>query len=96
MKGRAADSLSRGPMTCLHRLTAMGDPIPQFLLHGHQWTLTSNPPTHPSCVSLQSLEEALKYCNYLFTFVFVVEAILKLVAFGFRRFFKDRLEMGWW
>lgn len=53
-------------------------------------------PTHPSCVSLQSLEEALKYCNYLFTFVFVVEAILKLVAFGFRRFFKDRLEMGWW
>ncbi|XP_060540015.1 voltage-dependent T-type calcium channel subunit alpha-1H isoform X1 [Pantherophis guttatus] len=38
----------------------------------------------------KSLEEALKYCNYLFTFVFVVEAILKLVAFGFRRFFKDR------
>ncbi|XP_073504542.1 voltage-dependent T-type calcium channel subunit alpha-1H isoform X2 [Phyllobates terribilis] len=37
-----------------------------------------------------SLEEALKYCNYVFTIVFVFEALLKLVAFGFRRFFKDR------
>ncbi|XP_035390987.1 voltage-dependent T-type calcium channel subunit alpha-1H [Electrophorus electricus] len=36
------------------------------------------------------LEEALKYFNYVFTLVFVVEAILKLVAFGLRRFFKDR------
>uniref|UniRef100_A0A8C4SBJ3 Voltage-dependent T-type calcium channel subunit alpha-1H n=1 Tax=Erpetoichthys calabaricus TaxID=27687 RepID=A0A8C4SBJ3_ERPCA len=38
----------------------------------------------------QSLEEALKYCNYVFTMVFVIEAVLKLVAFGLRRFFKDR------
>lgn len=38
----------------------------------------------------QSLETALKYCNYLFTTVFVFEAVLKLVAFGLRRFFKDR------
>ncbi|KAM6424198.1 voltage-dependent T-type calcium channel subunit alpha-1H isoform 3-T4 [Liasis olivaceus] len=38
----------------------------------------------------KSLDEALKYCNYMFTTVFVVEAVLKLVAFGFRRFFKDR------
>lgn len=30
-------------MTCLHLLTAIGDPTPQFLLHGHQRTLTSNP-----------------------------------------------------
>ncbi|XP_041062088.1 voltage-dependent T-type calcium channel subunit alpha-1H-like [Carcharodon carcharias] len=37
-----------------------------------------------------SLEEALKYCNYVFTIVFVFESILKLIAFGFRRFFKDR------
>ncbi|NWU35455.1 CAC1I protein, partial [Hylia prasina] len=37
-----------------------------------------------------SLEIALKYCNYLFTTVFVFEAVLKLVAFGLRRFFKDR------
>uniref|UniRef100_A0A8D2MDG7 Voltage-dependent T-type calcium channel subunit alpha-1H n=1 Tax=Zonotrichia albicollis TaxID=44394 RepID=A0A8D2MDG7_ZONAL len=37
-----------------------------------------------------SLDEALKYCNYVFTIVFVFEALLKLVAFGFRRFFKDR------
>ncbi|XP_063064057.1 voltage-dependent T-type calcium channel subunit alpha-1I-like [Engraulis encrasicolus] len=38
----------------------------------------------------QSLETALKYCNYFFTTTFVLEAVLKLVAFGFRRFFKDR------
>ncbi|XP_070341377.1 voltage-dependent T-type calcium channel subunit alpha-1H isoform X1 [Equus asinus] len=38
----------------------------------------------------KSLDEALKYCNYVFTIVFVLEAVLKLVAFGFRRFFKDR------
>ncbi|XP_077324135.1 voltage-dependent T-type calcium channel subunit alpha-1I-like, partial [Lithobates pipiens] len=38
----------------------------------------------------KSLEVALKYCNYMFTTVFVLEAVLKLVAFGFRRFFKDR------
>ncbi|KAJ8246072.1 hypothetical protein GJAV_G00263340 [Gymnothorax javanicus] len=36
------------------------------------------------------LEEALKYCNYFFTIVFVFEALLKLIAFGFRRFFKER------
>ncbi|TRY59084.1 hypothetical protein DNTS_008394 [Danionella cerebrum] len=38
----------------------------------------------------QYLEEALKYCNYVFTVVFIIEALLKLVAFGVRRFFKDR------
>ncbi|XP_038618740.1 LOW QUALITY PROTEIN: voltage-dependent T-type calcium channel subunit alpha-1H-like [Tachyglossus aculeatus] len=38
----------------------------------------------------KSLDEALKYCNYVFTIVFVFEAVLKLVAFGIRRFFKDR------
>ncbi|MEQ2181928.1 Voltage-dependent T-type calcium channel subunit alpha-1H, partial [Goodea atripinnis] len=36
------------------------------------------------------LEEILKYCNYVFTVVFVIEAILKLIAFGLRRFFKER------
>ncbi|XP_073688502.1 voltage-dependent T-type calcium channel subunit alpha-1H-like [Garra rufa] len=36
------------------------------------------------------LDEGLKYCNYIFTLVFVIEAALKLVAFGFRRFFKER------
>lgn len=41
------------------------------------------------CV-LQYLEEILKYCNYVFTLVFVIEAILKLFAFGLRRFFKER------
>ncbi|GAA6099121.1 voltage-dependent T-type calcium channel subunit alpha-1H isoform X2 [Tachysurus ichikawai] len=43
------------------------------------------------------LEEALKYCNYVFTVFFILEALLKLVAFGFRRFFKDRwnqLDLG--
>ncbi|KAM6971870.1 voltage-dependent T-type calcium channel subunit alpha-1H-like [Aplochiton taeniatus] len=38
----------------------------------------------------QYLEEVLKYCNYVFTLVFVIEAALKLYAFGLRRFFKDR------
>ncbi|KAJ8386087.1 hypothetical protein AAFF_G00176810 [Aldrovandia affinis] len=37
-----------------------------------------------------SLEITLKYCNYVFTSTFVLEAVLKLIAFGFRRFFKDR------
>ncbi|MEQ2167789.1 Voltage-dependent T-type calcium channel subunit alpha-1H, partial [Goodea atripinnis] len=37
----------------------------------------------------QYLEEVLKYCNYVFTIIFVIEALLKLVAFGFHRFFKD-------
>ncbi|XP_041673363.1 voltage-dependent T-type calcium channel subunit alpha-1I [Cheilinus undulatus] len=36
------------------------------------------------------LEEVLKYCNYVFTCIFVVEALLKLAAFGIHRFFKDR------
>ncbi|XP_072539605.1 voltage-dependent T-type calcium channel subunit alpha-1I [Salminus brasiliensis] len=38
----------------------------------------------------KSLETGLKYCNYFFSSTFVVEATLKLIAFGFRRFFKDR------
>ncbi len=42
------------------------------------------------CVCVQYLEEVLKYCNYVFTCIFVVEALLKLAAFGFHRFFKDR------
>uniref|UniRef100_A0A7N9B1D5 Voltage-dependent T-type calcium channel subunit alpha n=1 Tax=Mastacembelus armatus TaxID=205130 RepID=A0A7N9B1D5_9TELE len=37
-----------------------------------------------------SLDLALKYCNYFFTSTFVLESILKLIAFGVRRFFKDR------
>ncbi|XP_032869031.1 voltage-dependent T-type calcium channel subunit alpha-1I [Amblyraja radiata] len=38
----------------------------------------------------KSLEIALKYCNYMFTTVFVLESIIKLVALGLRRFFKER------
>ncbi|XP_049416957.1 voltage-dependent T-type calcium channel subunit alpha-1H isoform X2 [Epinephelus fuscoguttatus] len=38
----------------------------------------------------QYLEEVLKYCNYVFTCIFIVEALLKLAAFGIHRFFKDR------
>ncbi|KAM7372224.1 hypothetical protein PAMP_009407 [Pampus punctatissimus] len=40
----------------------------------------------------QYLTEVLKYCNYVFTCVFVIEALLKLVAFGIRRFFKDSAQ----
>ncbi|NXQ67894.1 CAC1G protein, partial [Quiscalus mexicanus] len=36
------------------------------------------------------LDEALKICNYIFTVVFVMESVFKLIAFGFRRFFQDR------
>uniref|UniRef100_A0A3P9KPV4 Calcium channel, voltage-dependent, T type, alpha 1H subunit a n=1 Tax=Oryzias latipes TaxID=8090 RepID=A0A3P9KPV4_ORYLA len=38
----------------------------------------------------QYLKEALKDCNYVFTCIFFVEALLKLVAFGIHRFFKDK------
>ncbi|XP_069563600.1 voltage-dependent T-type calcium channel subunit alpha-1G isoform X3 [Brachyistius frenatus] len=38
----------------------------------------------------KELNEALKICNYIFTFIFVLESVSKLVAFGFRRFFKDK------
>lgn len=49
--------------------------------------LTSNPsPVFPS----QVLDEALKICNYIFTVIFVLESVFKLIAFGFRRFFQDR------
>ncbi|XP_028935543.1 voltage-dependent T-type calcium channel subunit alpha-1G isoform X8 [Ornithorhynchus anatinus] len=36
------------------------------------------------------LDEALKICNYIFTVIFVLESVFKLMAFGFRRFFQDR------
>ncbi|XP_061119917.1 voltage-dependent T-type calcium channel subunit alpha-1G isoform X1 [Syngnathus typhle] len=38
----------------------------------------------------KELDEALKICNYIFTVIFVLESVFKLVAFGFRRFFKDK------
>ncbi|KAK7918878.1 hypothetical protein WMY93_010162 [Mugilogobius chulae] len=38
----------------------------------------------------EELDEALKICNYIFTLIFVLESVFKLVAFGFRRFFKDK------
>lgn len=44
-------------------------------------------------LSLQSLDLALKYCNYFFTSTFVLESVLKLIAFGVRRFFKDRYSL---
>lgn len=44
-------------------------------------------------LSFQSLDLVLKYCNYFFTSTFVLESILKLIAFGFRRFFKDRYSL---
>ncbi|KAM4691759.1 voltage-dependent T-type calcium channel subunit alpha-1G [Rhinophrynus dorsalis] len=36
------------------------------------------------------LDDALKICNYIFTLIFVLESGCKMIAFGFRRFFKDR------
>uniref|UniRef100_A0A8C4PW99 Voltage-dependent T-type calcium channel subunit alpha n=1 Tax=Eptatretus burgeri TaxID=7764 RepID=A0A8C4PW99_EPTBU len=40
----------------------------------------------------EQLYDALRYCNYIFTAVFILEALLKLVALGIWRFFKDRLN----
>lgn len=54
----------------------------------------SNIHTHTYFCSFQSLDLALKYCNYFFTSTFVLEAVLKLIAFGFRRFFKDRYTVS--
>lgn len=45
---------------------------------------------HASFCCSCSLWRQPQYCNYMFTTVFVLEAVLKLVAFGLRRFFKDR------
>uniref|UniRef100_H2YFM2 Ion transport domain-containing protein n=1 Tax=Ciona savignyi TaxID=51511 RepID=H2YFM2_CIOSA len=36
------------------------------------------------------LDQALKIANYFFTAVFILEAVLKLIALGFRRYFRDR------
>nr|XP_026690675.1 voltage-dependent T-type calcium channel subunit alpha-1G isoform X3 [Ciona intestinalis] len=36
------------------------------------------------------LDQALKIANYFFTAVFVLEAILKLIALGVRRYFRDK------
>ena len=33
--------------------------------------------------------DILKYFNYIFTAIFIVEALLKIYALGFRRYFKD-------
>ncbi|XP_063315039.1 voltage-dependent T-type calcium channel subunit alpha-1G [Pelobates fuscus] len=36
------------------------------------------------------LDDALKICNYIFTLIFVLESGCKMIAFGLRRFFRDR------
>lgn len=69
--------------SCPHWSTSQAVSIPSLLVC---WSFSLFLP--------QSLETALKYCNYVFTSTFVIEASLKLVAFGFRRFFKDRYEGG--
>ncbi|XP_062416038.1 voltage-dependent T-type calcium channel subunit alpha-1G isoform X1 [Pungitius pungitius] len=38
----------------------------------------------------KELKKALTICNYIFTIIFVLESVFKLVAFGLRRFFKDK------
>lgn len=47
-------------------------------------------PNFCSLSTPQVLDEALKICNYIFTVIFVLESVSKLIAFGFRRFFQDR------
>lgn len=69
-------------------------PYPTACAPTHTQTHTY-PYTHATfcTLSFQSLDLALKYCNYFFTSTFVLESILKLIAFGFRRFFKDRYSV---
>ena len=38
----------------------------------------------------KAFDTALDYCNYVFTSVFVLEAISKIIALGPLRYFKDR------
>lgn len=57
-------------------------------------TIPHHAHTHMLLLSFfQSLDLALKYCNYFFTSTFVLESVLKLIAFGFRRFFKERCSV---
>ncbi|CAF1490715.1 unnamed protein product [Adineta ricciae] len=35
------------------------------------------------------LEKFLEYCNYLFTFIFFMEFLLKIIAFGISQYFRD-------
>lgn len=39
---------------------------------------------------LQSLEMFVEVANYFFTGVFVLEVVVKFIAFGFTRYFRDR------
>ena len=39
---------------------------------------------------MQELQFALKIFNYFFTSVFILEAIMKIVALGFLRYIRDR------
>jgi len=41
-------------------------------------------------VYVKELEFALKIFNYFFTSVFVVEAAVKIISFGFVRYITDR------
>ena len=47
-------------------------------------------PKHNLHFIFQSLQYALKIFNYFFTCVFILEAIVKIVALGVVRYFKDR------
>ena len=42
------------------------------------------------CCATQELERALKIFNFIFTGVFVMEAIMKALALGVRRYLKDK------
>lgn len=42
------------------------------------------------CILIQEFNFALKIFNFFFTSVFFLEAIVKIVAQGFARYFKDR------
>lgn len=45
---------------------------------------------NPGVFCWQELQFALKIFNYFFTSVFILEAIMKIVALGFLRYIRDR------
>jgi voltage-dependent calcium channel T type alpha-1H len=38
----------------------------------------------------KALDETLDIFNFVFTFIFLIEAIVRIVALGFKRYFKER------
>lgn len=47
-------------------------------------------PPFSNCCSLQEMSVFLRYANYVFTAVFIIEGVLKIYALGFKKYIKER------